>query len=86
MISVAPVLCSLFLGLHGWCITEIVKSKYTHLNRSDERRIVATVKADTKEKLDGIEKELAKIAARLDVLAETQVRILIAVEASKKMD
>lgn len=80
LIAVFPLL----LTFQAWCVGEIMKSKYTHLDQADERRILETVERQAQRREDRIETELAKINARLDLLTETQIQILIAVEASKE--
>ena len=81
--AVIPTILGVILTIQGWIIIEVMKSKYTHLDQHDERRIVMELKADTRERLTTIAEELAKISTRLDMLADTQVQILIAIEAER---
>ena len=80
MLAVLPIV----LTFQGWCVGEIMKSKYTHLDRADERRILDAVERDAMQREGRISEELAKINARLDLLTQTQIEILIAVEAKKE--
>jgi hypothetical protein len=82
--AVIPTLLGILLTVQGWIVIEVMKSKYTHLDSTDERRIVAELKMDTRERLVTIADELAKISTRLDMLADTQIQILIAIEAERK--